>query len=74
MSQALRDYFDAIIPVGAEGYLHVALGLEPYLDKHGKYKHKQWIPRRSTGPRRAATRSNGSRSLHRTATCTAARI
>jgi hypothetical protein len=41
----IRDYFDALIPVGATGYLHTAFGREPYLDKHGKYTHKQWIPR-----------------------------
>ena len=45
MNDAIRDYFAAIIPVGATGWLHVALGTDPYLDEHGKYQYKRWAPR-----------------------------
>ena len=54
MSDAIRDYLDAIIPADATGWLHVALGRDPHLDEHGKYAHGSWIARgRSSGPQQA---------------------
>ena len=44
MSDAIRDYLDAIIPADATGWLHVALGRDPHLDERGKYQHRNWTP------------------------------
>jgi predicted dehydrogenase len=42
MSDALNAYFDAIIPVGADGYLHGMLGLGGHFD-NGRYEFKDRI-------------------------------
>jgi hypothetical protein len=36
----LAVYYDAIIPPGESGYLHLAVGLNGYFDAAGSYKFK----------------------------------
>ena len=41
MSEDTRAYLDACFG-DATGWLCVAVGLKPYRDEHGKYKHDKW--------------------------------
>ena len=46
MSDAIRDYLDAIIPAGATGWLRVALGSNPTSTSTASTAHKdKWIQR-----------------------------
>lgn len=45
----LETYLDAVLGE-AEGYLHTAIGIGPYFDDHGKYKHKHWSQRHYLWP------------------------
>ena len=39
---AICDYFAAILPADAAGWLIIAIGRDPYLDERGKYHHQHW--------------------------------
>ncbi len=47
----LRLYLDTLFSYeGASGFLHFAIGHDPYLSEKGKYKHRKWEPRNFRWP------------------------
>jgi hypothetical protein len=47
----LRLYLDTLFGYeGAHGFLHFAIGHDPYLSEKGKYKHRNWEPRNFIWP------------------------